>query len=203
MVNVASSFLPTPTLGARPPVLLNETTITDMTRIISLLVLSAIFTTCEKDDIGPDQSPEILIYNTSFEDQSSLEEDEWMGTYSLVADASPDGGDSCLALEPQWLPGVGAATIELNLPALSESYQLSFWSKTINWTGSFSIYARSGEEELVLVESSLSAEEWTLSSYEFSLNMLDVESIIITFSAGGTEVATGQVLVDELVLIMN
>ena len=225
-----------------------------MTRIILLLLLSIQLLSCEKESANPNQNPETLIYSTSFEDQTTLEEEGWEGVYTLLEDSPASGGSYCLALEPQWLPGLGEAfyapTLSNNsnyridfwfktinwegiytlfedspasggsyclalepqwLPGLGEAfyaptlsnngnYRIDFWFKTINWEGSFRLNKRlsgsDAEENLLTI--ALTNEDWTFASHSFVLELAENETLVVYFSAGGTEVVSGKVLVDEL-----
>ncbi|WP_367390777.1 hypothetical protein [Lewinella sp. LCG006] len=170
-----------------------------MTRIILLLLLSIQLLSCEKESANPNQNPETLIYSTSFEDQTTLEEEGWEGVYTLLEDSPASGGSYCLALEPQWLPGLGEA---FYAPTLSNNsnYRIDFWFKTINWEGTFLINKRlsgsDAEENLLTI--SLTEEDWTFASHSFVLELAENETLVVYFSAGGTEVVSGKVLVDEL-----
>lgn len=165
-----------------------------------LLPLLAIFLlSCEKESVNPNQNLETLVYTTSFEDQATLEQEGWDGNYSLFEDSPASGGTYCLALEPQWLPSVGEAFYAPTLTT-NGNYRLDFWFKTINWDGTFFLNKRlagsDSEENLLTV--SLTEETWTFASHSFVLDLAENETLVVYFSAGGTEVVSGKVLIDEL-----
>lgn len=170
-----------------------------MTRIILLPLLALFLFSCEKESVDPNQNPETLVYSTSFEDQTALEQEGWQGEYSLVEDSPTSGGPYCLALEPQWFPSIGQAFYTPTITA-NGNYRIDFWFKTINWDGTFLINKRlvgsDSEENLLTV--SLTEEDWTFASHSFSLDLAENETLVVYFSAGGTEVVSGKVLVDEL-----
>ena len=169
-----------------------------MTRIILLPLLAILFFSCEKEPTDINQIPEALVYSTSFEDQTTLEQEGWKGLYTLLEDSSASGGSYCLALEPQWLPSVGEASY-VPLLAGSGNYHIDFWFKTVNWDGTFVMNKRlsGSDEEENLLTVSLTEEDWTFASHSFALDLAENESLVVYFSAGGTEVASGKVLVDE------
>ncbi|MGH1436895.1 MAG: hypothetical protein ACRBG0_20825 [Lewinella sp.] len=169
-----------------------------MTRIILLPLLALLFFSCKKESVDINQTPEALVYSTSFEDQTTLEQEGWEGLYTLLEDSPASGGSYSLALEPQWLPGVGEASYVPTL-AGSGNYHIDFWFKTINWDGTFVINKRlsGSDEEENLLTVSLTEEDWTFASHSLALDLAENESLVVYFSAGGTEVVTGKVLVDE------
>ncbi len=170
-----------------------------MTRFLLLPLLAILVFSCEEETVDPNQNQETLVYTTSFEDQATLEQEGWEGIYSLLEDSPTGGGTYCLALEPQWLPGVGEAFYAPDITT-NGNYRVDFWFKTINWDGTFFINKRlagnDSEENLLTV--SLTEEAWTFASHSFALDLAENESLVVYFSAGGTEVVSGQVLVDEL-----
>jgi hypothetical protein len=168
-----------------------------MTRLL-LFILPLFLFSCEKETADPNQNTETLVYSTSFEDQTALEQEGWEGIYTLLEDSPASGGSYCLTLEPQWLPSIGEA---FYAPAITTNgnYRIDFWFKTINWDGTFFINKRlvgsDSEENLLTV--SLTEEDWTFASNSFALDLAEDETLVVYFSAGGTEVVSGKVLVDE------
>ena len=170
-----------------------------MTRLLLFTLLPLFLFSCEKETVDPNQNPETLVYSTSFEDQVTLDQEGWEGEYSLLGDSPTGGGTYSLALEPQWLPSVGEAFYAPTITT-NGNYRVDFWFKTINWDGTFFINKRlagnDSEENLLTV--SLTEESWTFASHSFALDLAENETLVVYFSAGGTEVVSGQVLVDEL-----
>jgi hypothetical protein len=170
-----------------------------MTRLLLFTLLPLFLFSCEKETADPNQPLETLVYSTSFEDQAALDQEGWEGEYSLQENSPTGDGTYCLALEPQWLPSVGEA---FYTPTLSSNgnYRVDFWFKTINWDGTLFLNKRlagnDSEENLLTV--SLTEESWTFASHSFALDLAENETLVIYFSAGGTEVVSGQVLIDEL-----
>ena len=162
----------------------------------TLFLALLLFTQCAENE----PSEPTIVYETSFETISSLTDDGWSGWYTLAAESTVAGGDSCLLLQPQWLPSTGQIEKVLDLPDAQATYELTFWSKTESWIGEAYIIRRSPDSDTPLQSIELNTIDWEQQQFLFSPDLAVDEELVILFSAGGTEVASGNVYVDELQL---
>ena len=164
--------------------------------LLFLLLIALLLTTCEKTE----PTEPSIVYETSFEHLSSLVDEGWSGWFSLAAEGTVNGGDSCLLLQPQWVPSNGQIEKVISLPDAQATYELTFWSKTENWVGEAYLIRRSPDSNTPLQSEELNAAEWQQYVLTFSPDLEVDEDLVVLFTAGGTEVVSGNVYVDELTL---
>ena len=167
------------------------------TEISIFFLLSLFVFSCQNDDDGIVAGPQ-MIYQTSFENNDVFDVSGWEGSgFSYASDTPFEGGSFSLQLEPQWLPQEGA--LERNFTGLEGdlSFDLQFYSKTIDWEGIVQVWKVDAEGNTQpLITQTLNEAEWTAQRITFPSIFTPEEQLFLKFSAGGTEVATGKVLID-------
>ena len=169
------------------------------TKISVLFLLALALFSCNKEKDDTIQIP-YFIYETSFETDGTFDASGWTGAGFSASDDTPSEEDNfSLKIEPQWFPQAGLAEYTLTGISGEVFLDLQFYTKSIDWVGEVQVLhvMSNGETENILTEQ-LEEEEWTFKSFILELDIASEDSLMIKFIAGGTEVATGQVLIDQV-----
>ena len=169
---------------------------------IGLLTIFAA-TSCRKDNaIVPSGANENLITDSSFESNGQPSFQGWTGqskTYSFVNDVPTGGGQWSLQLEPCWFPCEGYAETFVTGFNGNYTFKLICDTKAINWTGQIILRKQNQSGTTIdLTKISFNNPAWTTVSLTTNVSLQTTDKLVVHLSAGGTEVANGQVLFDKI-----
>jgi hypothetical protein len=183
------------------------------TMILFLAVMTMFLFSCRKDkNVDLPSNSDNLIANPSFETISHQPDySGWTGTaylfdslghqnFPLVQDAPQGGGLWCVQVEPLWAPQEGFTETMLTGQTGTHNYQLTLWMKTIHWRGLISLEQwRNGQ---LIDDKNLSdtSSLWKRESLVNTMMVLPTDTLKIHFSAGYTEMISGQVRFDNVKL---
>ncbi len=169
-----------------------------LTAIIFLTVLS--LASCKKEVAITQNRNSNLIQNSSFENNGQQSFQDWTGSgYSLVNDVPTNGGQWALQLEPEWFPGEGYAETFITGYVGYNTFILNCDTKTINWTGHIKLRKKDINGTVTDLQNiTFNNSSWNTISITTSVLLQQTDEFIVHLSAGGTEVATGKVLFDNV-----
>ena len=143
-----------------------------------------------------------LIANPSFEDANGFSLQDWTGHITSSSnDAPANGGNYSLVLKPGWAPDEGFAETSISNLQGAVSLDFSCDVKTIDWTGKIIIFkedVNGNRSEITRV--SFNNAQWENISLEINTVLNNDDLLIIHLSAGITELPTGKVLFDNVML---
>lgn len=177
-----------------------ERDIVKATMLVVLLLVS-----CNQTPSGPNQPLNSnLIQNPTFEVNGKPSLQTWTADTMLaeiVRDAPSGDGIWSLQLVPGWIPREGFAQTYVSGETGTGVYKLTLWMKSINnWRGgaSFGVWSHNTWVSRKMVTSDSS--QWAMVSLLDTLSLTANDSIAVHLSAGATELASGEVLFDEISL---
>lgn len=166
------------------------------------LVIALIgITACHRDAAIPPLGN--LVKNYSFERNGKSSFDGWVGSgYTFVSDVPSDGGQWALQLVPEWFPAEGYAETYITGLSGSHIFKLSCDTKVTNsWTGSLSLRIKSQSGTNDIASTTFTNANWTIQVLNTNSIMLQpTDTLVVHLSSGSTEVASGQVLFDNVYL---
>ena len=185
-----------------------------MKTILSILAVMTLFLfSCRKDtQVDSTGHSNNLIANPSFETiHHQPDYSGWTGTayildslgnenIPLIEDAPPGGGSWCVQVAPGWAPWEGFTETMVTGQTGTHNYQLTLWMKTIHWRGLISLEQwRNGQ---LIDDKNLSdtSSLWKRESLVNTMMVLPTDTLKIHFSAGYTEMISGQVRFDNVKL---
>jgi hypothetical protein len=172
--------------------------------IASILFAILSMSGCKKDNTVPLISNDEgnLITNPGFENSGQPSFEGWTGNnFTLVNDIPENGGEWALQLEPAWLPGEGYAEIYIDGQSGNCIFSLTCFTKSNDWPGEIIARKRDKNGTITDLESiSFNNPVWTIESMTVNVTLQPTDQLIIHFSAGGTEVASGKILFDNIFL---
>jgi len=146
-------------------------------------------------------SMENIIFNSSFETKGNPSLAKWNADTilaSLVKDVPPEYGKWSLQLIPGWYPQEGFA--ETYVTGIKESgiFKLTVWMKSLNnWEGSVSLRLNNSPN---IKKVSNSTGNWSMVTLTDTILLNETDTLFIRLSAGRTEVVSGKVLFDNVLL---
>ncbi|HEY5370042.1 MAG TPA: hypothetical protein VIJ75_13755 [Hanamia sp.] len=171
-----------------------------LTTTILLTLLTVV--SCKRDVAIPQKENGNLIINSSFENNGQQSFQGWTGSgYSFVNDVPTNGGQWALQLEPEWFPGEGYAETFITGYSGTNTFVLTCDTKTINWTGHIILRTKDINGTITNLQNiTFNNSSWNTISLTTTVLLQQTDELIVHLSAGGTEVATGQVLFDNVKL---
>jgi hypothetical protein len=180
--------------------------------IIILTAILFLLPACKDDSTTPINDDDNLITNPSFETSSNIPDyKHWTGNAFLydsnfnkidpiIKDAPSGGGQWCVQISPLWFPEEGFTETSISGQTGTNIYELTCWLKTINWHGSMSLRQYRNGEMISEKEVTDTTSVWKLESLTDTLTVLATDLLKVHLSAGSTEIATGRVRFDNLIL---
>lgn len=159
-----------------------------MKSILTLLMVTTIFISCEKVEEEPD--PIVLVSHGSFETEGTFTTDGWItNNTSSDPNAPTNGGIWSLRIDPDLVPEEGYADFIMNGLEGSKKYKLTACINSFDsWPGSVSLRkVDSGGGVTVLASESSDENAWILKTLEINTTFIAGDQLVIRLSAGSTE----------------
>ena len=148
-----------------------------------------------------------LILNSSFENNSGFDFQNWDGAiYSSSSDTPTNGGNYSLQLEAGWLPGIGYAQTKITNLQGNLSFHFSSDAKVRNdyWNGKIRILLKEANDSVTeLSRITFDNTSWENVSCDFIANLSVNDTLIVRLLAGGSENTLERAFFDNVTLTHN
>lgn len=164
---------------------------------LALPILLITLTGCDKlvaPEISQEQEGSLVLYESSFESEESL--NEWTIQPTIYTDeAAPNGGNQCVYVSGGCV--FPHTSLDLGEVEVTGDYIIEVWGKLLYFSGGISLHRRSLDEEYGVESTSVTidSEDWQMFTSE-PINLHRGEYASLTMSSGG--IIAGAMLIDRL-----